>query len=299
LLDPSTHDLSLDTGGSPRIVRGVAIYSGSPRLAELAIRLGFETVWIDMEHGPTDFATAEAICQAVQAAGGCASIRVPDGQRCHVLRALEVGARIVIVPMVRTDEQAREVVRFGKFPPIGQRGYNMRSRALGFGLNHKRAAFAAANEQTHLFVQIETAEAVENLDRICHVEGLSGIVIGPGDLSMSLGCDGDLLSPRLINTAAGCIRRARASGRHAGILAAPGPLLDAATAAGADLVFCGGDITDLIPPWSRWWKPWFGAGGSRENVSDRPVPGRWDRAGGGLRGDARSAMRRRAIRLPP
>jgi 2-keto-3-deoxy-L-rhamnonate aldolase RhmA len=247
----SKQDPFVSADRSPGPLRGVAIYSGSPRLAELAIRIGFDTVWIEMEHGPTDFAAAEAMCHAAESAGGFASIRVPDGQRCHVLRALEVGARVVIVPMVNTAEQACQAVQFGKFPPIGHRGYNTRSRAVGFGLADKRAAFAAANEQTHLFVQVETVEAAENLDAICGIEGLSGILIGPGDLSMSLGCDGDLLSPRVIDTATGCIRRARAAGRHAGILVGPGPLLDASLAAGADLVFCGGDVTDLIPPWTR------------------------------------------------
>lgn len=255
------HDLFLDAGGRPRIVRGVAVYSGSPRLAELAIRVGFETVWIEMEHGPTDFAAAEVICQAVQAAGGCASIRVPDGQRCHILRALEVGARIVVVPMVNTADQARQVVEFGKFPPVGQRGYNTRSRAVDFGLRDKLAAFAAANERTHLFVQVETTEAVANLKGICSVQGLSGVLIGPGDLSISLGCGGDLLSPKTIDTAIDCIRRARAANRHAGILVSPGPLLEAAIDAGADLVFSGGDITDLIPPWRRLLETIGGGGG--------------------------------------
>jgi 4-hydroxy-2-oxoheptanedioate aldolase len=261
LFASAIQDLFLAAEGKPRIVRGVAIYSSSPRLAEVAIRVGFETVWIEMEHGPTDFATAEVICQAVEAVGGCASIRVPDGQRCHVLRALEVGARIVIVPMVNTAEQARQVVQFGKFPPVGQRGYNTRSRAVSFGLTDKHAAFAAANERTHLFVQIETTEAVSNLDAICGVEGLSGILIGPGDLSMSLGCGGDLLSPRTIETATDCIRRAKAAGKHAGILVGPGPLLEAAIGAGADLVFSGGDITDLVVPWRRLLETILAGGG--------------------------------------
>jgi 4-hydroxy-2-oxoheptanedioate aldolase len=247
----SIRDLFLAPDGTPRIVRGVAVYSGSPRLAELAIRVGFETVWVEMEHGPTDFALAEAICQAAEAAGGTASIRVPDDQRCHILRALEVGARAVIVPMVNTADQARQVVQFGKFPPLGQRGYNTRSRAVGFGLLDRDLAFAEANARTHLFAQIETAEAVANLDAICGVEGLSGILVGPGDLSMSLGGGGDLASPALIETAADCIRRARRAGRHAGILVAPGPLLEAAMKAGCDFCFIGGDFTNLIAPWRQ------------------------------------------------
>ncbi len=243
-------DLFLAPDGAPRVVRGAAIYSGSPRLAELAIRVGLETVWVEMEHGPTDFAAAEAICQAVEAAGGIASIRIPDAQRCHVLRALEIGARIVVVPMVNTPDQASEVVQFGKFPPLGRRGYNTRSRAVGYGLVEKNTAFAEANAHTHLFVQIETTEAVANLDAICSVAGLSGILVGPGDLSVSLGCT-ELSAPRLIDTTTDCIRRARAAGKHAGIFVGPGPLLEAAIAAGADLCYSAGDVSDLIPPWQR------------------------------------------------
>ena len=244
-------DVFLSSEGSPRVVRGAAINSGSARLAELAIRVGFEIVWVEMEHGATDFAAAESICQAAESAGGWASIRVPDSQRCHILRALEVGARIVVVPMVNTADQTRQVVQFGKFPPLGQRGFSSRSRAVGFGIRDKLAVFAEANVSTHLFAQIETAEAVANLDAICSVEGLSGILIGPGDLSMSLGCAGNLSSPKLIEATVGCIRRARAAGRHAGIMTGPGPLLEAALNAGCDLCYVASDVTDLIPAWQR------------------------------------------------
>jgi 2-keto-3-deoxy-L-rhamnonate aldolase RhmA len=237
--------------GKPRILRGVAINSGSTRLAEMAAAMGFETVWIEMEHGPTDFERAEALCQAVEAAGGVATIRVSDGQRCHVLRALEVGARIVVVPMVSDAAQARQVVVFGKFPPLGSRGYTTRSRGLRYGLGPTRASFAEANARTHLFVQIETVEAVANLEAICDVEGIAGILIGPGDLSVNLGCPGELADARLVQVVCECVRKARTRGRHAGIFVGPGPLLDAAIAAGCDLCFFGGDIADLQQPWQR------------------------------------------------
>jgi 4-hydroxy-2-oxoheptanedioate aldolase len=240
-----------DASGAPRVVRGVAVYSGAPRLAELAARIGFETVWIELEHGPTDFARAEAMCQAAEAAGAFGTVRVPDGERGHVLRALEVGARVVVAPMIDTAEQARAVVRAGKFPPLGERGYNTRSRGLGYGLSPARELFAPANARTHLFVQIESARAVKNLEAICAVDGLAGIFIGPGDLSASLGCAGDMRDPGLVRTVTACARRARALGKHAGILVSPGPLLDAALAAGCDLVFGGGDVTNLVEPWRR------------------------------------------------
>lgn len=232
-------------------VRGVGIASGSPRLAELAIRVGFETVWIDMEHGPTDFERAEAICQAAEAVGGFGTIRVPDAQRANVLRALEVGARLVVVPMIDTAEQAAEIVRAGKFPPMGQRGYNTRSRGVGYGLEPAKEAFARANEATHLFAQIETAEGVANVEAICDVVGLSGILVGPGDLSASVGAVGDMRNEELVGMVVRSVRAARAKGKHAGIYVSAGPLLDAALEAGCDVVFAGGDVGSLVEAWRR------------------------------------------------
>src|SRR4051812_41004552 len=166
---PHSHDVPSANGngdifsahnGERRILRGAAIYSGAPRIAELAARIGFDTVWVEMEHGPTDYLLAEHLCMAAEAAGAIPTLRVSDGQRHHVLRALEVGARIVVVPMVQTADQAKQIVEYGKFPPIGSRGYNMRSRGVNYGLGDKAALFAQANARTHLFAQIETLQSV-------------------------------------------------------------------------------------------------------------------------------------------
>jgi 2-keto-3-deoxy-L-rhamnonate aldolase RhmA len=230
------------------------VYSGSPRLAELAARVGFETVWIEMEHGPAHFEQVEQLCMAIEVGGGIPAVRVPDGQRHHVLRALEVGARIVIVPMVNTVQQARQVVEFGKFPPVGCRGYNVRSRGVDYGLGgsspeKRQSLFQAANHRTHLFAQVESMQAVQDLDQICQVQGLSGIFIGPGDLSASMGLVGKLDDGPMLELVSQCVRTARAAGKHAGILVPPGPLLDAAVAAGADLLFYSGDVTELGVVW--------------------------------------------------
>jgi 2-keto-3-deoxy-L-rhamnonate aldolase RhmA len=244
-------ELFVDAAGKPRIVRGVCCYTGNTKLAEMAAMIGFETVWLEMEHGPAGFELIESLCQAVQAGGGVPTVRLSDGQRHHVLRALEAGAGIVVVPMVNTAEQAAQVVQHGKFPPLGARGYNTRSRGLHYGQQPMKEAFAAANERTHLFVQIETMQGVANLAAICDVKGLSGVFIGPGDLSVSLGCAGEMANPKLIETVRECVRQARERALHAGILVAPGPLLDAAIDAGADLLFVGGDITQLAGAWPK------------------------------------------------
>jgi 2-keto-3-deoxy-L-rhamnonate aldolase RhmA len=241
-----------NSDGQPRLVRGVTVYSGSARLAELAARIGFETVWIELEHSPTAWNQAEAMCAAIEAAGSVPTIRVPNWERPNVLLALEVGARIVVVPMVNTPEQAREVVRHGKFPPIGERGYNARTRGVGFGLaGMSESLLAEINESIHLFVQIETPEAVQNLAAICDVPGLSGIFVGPGDLSMNYGWVGQLNRPELIDIVTNVIRTAREAGKLVGIMVAPGALLTAAIEAGAQLVIEGGDIADVSLAWQK------------------------------------------------
>src|SRR5262245_5545472 len=83
---PDPSNPFIDIHGNPRVLRGVAIYSGSTRLAELAVRVGFDTIWIEMEHGPADFTQVEQLCMAIEAGGGIPTVRVPDGQRNHVLR---------------------------------------------------------------------------------------------------------------------------------------------------------------------------------------------------------------------
>jgi 4-hydroxy-2-oxoheptanedioate aldolase len=251
LMKPGNQDLFRDAGGQPRRLRGVAIASGSTRLAEMAARMGFDTAWIEMEHGHVDFSQVELLCMAVEAGGGIPTVRVPDGQRHHVLRALEVGARIVVVPMINSAAEARRIVDHGKFPPLGSRGFNLRSRGLGYGLKGREVSFAAANAQTHLFAQVETPRAVECVDEICEVEGLSGVLIGPGDLSSSMGRPGDFEAPEVIDAVSSTIRLARSAGKHAGIFAGPGPLLDAATAAGCDLMFVSSDLTGLVNSWSE------------------------------------------------
>jgi 2-keto-3-deoxy-L-rhamnonate aldolase RhmA len=241
-----------DLEGQPRLVWGVTVYSGSARLAELAARIGFEAVWIELEHSPTTWTQAEAMCAAIEAAGGVPTIRVPNWERPNVLLALEVGARIVVVPMVNTAEQAREVVRHGKFPPVGERGYNARTRGVGFGLaGMSGSLLAQINDSVHLFVQIETPEAVQNLAAICEVPGLEGIFVGPGDLSMNYGWVGQLNHPQLVEIVTNVVRTARKAGKMVGIMVAPGPLLKAAIDAGAQLVIVGGDIADVSTAWQK------------------------------------------------
>ncbi|MCC6581459.1 MAG: hypothetical protein IT440_13565 [Phycisphaeraceae bacterium] len=242
----------VDANGKPRRLRGAIVSSGSVRLCEMAARVGFETVWLEMEHGSADFSLLELQCMACQAGGAIPTVRTADSQRTNILRAMEAGARIVVTPMVDTPEQAMQMVEAAKYPPLGKRGYYTRSRGVGYGLGCDPASLMKhANEATHLFPQVETLASVANLDALLRVPGLSGLFIGPGDLSVAMGCPGDMNDPRLISMVIDCIARIRRAGKHAGILVGAGKMLDAAMDAGADLVFSAGDLSLLAKAWSQ------------------------------------------------
>lgn len=230
-----------------RVLWGCAINSGSPRLAELAARIGFDVVWIEMEHASVDLAAAEALCVATVAGGGIPLVRVQSCRRDHVLPALEIGGRIIVAPLVNDAAAARELVRHGKFRPTGERGYNTRSRALEFGMDSK--AMARANDTTCLLPQIETVESVRNLEEILAVEGIGGIFVGPGDLSADLGRPGQFEDPELSHLVCGSIHKARQRRLHAGVFVSEGQLFEASLKAGADLCIVASDMKDLINAW--------------------------------------------------
>ncbi len=220
-------------------------------LVSLAAHIGFEAIWIEVEHGPADFERIETLCLAAEAGGIFPLVRLPDGERHHVLRALEAGARILLVPMVNDAAQAKMIVDNGKYPPLGARGFNTRTRGMGFGMLDLQDALTRANNRTHLFAQIETTEAVANVDEILAVEGLSGIFIGPGDLAVSMGRAGQMADPELRDSVVSCIEKATKAGKLSGIFTLPGSLLSAAMDAGCDLVMCGGDVMALGKAWAN------------------------------------------------
>lgn len=179
---------------------GFAVAGNSPALVEIIGQCGANFVWIEVEHGPADWQTAEHLCRAADLHKAWPLIRVPGGERQNVLRALEVGARIVVTPMINTDADAAKVVEFGKFPPLGWRGFNTATRGLDYGIKPPLEAHAAANARTCLLVQIETVQAADNIESIASVPGLDGILVGPGDLSQSLGIPAQWDNPKLLDT---------------------------------------------------------------------------------------------------
>ncbi len=213
---------------------------------EVLGRLGFDVLWIEMEHGHISFAEAAHLCQAAHGADMLAMIRIPDALRQTVLRAAECGPDILDLPMVNYADTAREFVKHARFAPIGKRGYYGSSRAMLYGLYEDIAARReAVNEDLCLMVQIETAEAVENIGEICQVDGIDAIFIGRGDLSADLGIPGQIDHPDVEGLVDRVIEAARKAGKIVGVPSRPERAREWA-ARGADFVVCGGDASFFV-----------------------------------------------------
>ncbi|MDP7129802.1 MAG: aldolase/citrate lyase family protein [Planctomycetota bacterium] len=229
-----------DENNNDRTLYACSVITGSTRVVELAGLCGFDVVWIDIEHASSTLDGAERMVIAAEAHNMIPLVRTAGYSREHILHALEIGGQIIVVPMVNDADAAGEVARHGKFTPVGRRGFNRGSRGLRFGVDCENW-MERINAETWLIPQIETLEAVANIDSILAVEGIDGIFIGPGDLSTDMGISAQFENPELIENAIGCIRKAKDKGLIAGIFSGEGPLFEAAQEAGADLFIAGSD----------------------------------------------------------
>ena len=233
------------------VLFGAACDSVSPVAAELAGMLGYDVVWADLEHGPATWREAQVFCQAAKAGGALALLRVPSASRSDILHALDVGTNVVVVPMVESRATAQEVVQHGKYAPLGKRGFAGSPRGLQYGCgDDKLEAIRRANRQTHLFVQIETVTALAHCQEIVSVEGLTGALVGPADLSFSLGrplsFDKDF-----IGHFTDAIRTIRAQGKLAATATAHPDLIAAGVEAGLQIIVCASELVSLRTDWAR------------------------------------------------
>lgn len=243
-------DIFHDGDGKPRVLKAVSLSSGSERFAEFAGMTGFDAVWIDLEHTSSNFSNVERTCAYARAGGVLPVVRTCDAQRTHILRALEAGGRVVVVPMVSDKETALKVVEYGRFPPEGKRGYSTMTAGLRYG-EWGNKPFQMANEHTYLFAQIETREAVENLDAILSVDGLSGILIGPGDLSTDYGKTAQYDDEEVLSVFESCITRAIGAGKYAAMFATAESLQKLGLKSGACLLIIASDFGSLRKDWTE------------------------------------------------
>ena len=161
----------------------------SAATAELLSEIGFDWFFVDGEHGPLETSDIISILQAVGDRVPCL-VRVPALGEVAIKRVLDLGATGIIVPQVNTAEKAADAVRFARYAPQGERGVGL-ARAHGYGFRFQDY-IDAANEETVVVVQAEHAKAVENIEEIVKVPGIDAVLLGPYDLSASMGKMGQI-----------------------------------------------------------------------------------------------------------
>jgi 4-hydroxy-2-oxoheptanedioate aldolase len=184
--------------------------------AEAVAGSGYDWLLFDTEHSPGDPLTVLAQLQAVAPYDVSAVVRPASNDTVLIKRFLDLGAQTLLIPYVQNAQEARAAVAAMRYPPDGIRGVSGLTRATRFGRipgYGKRAA-----EELCLLVQVETREALDQLEAIAAVEGVDGVFIGPADLAASLGHVGDPGHPDVVAAVEDAIRRLRAAGKPAGIL---------------------------------------------------------------------------------
>lgn len=174
---------------------GTMVTSTDPAVSEALALRGFDWLFIDGEHGPIETGDLRGILQSVSDRAATL-VRVPAIDEIPIKRALDLGATGIIVPQVNTVEQAQKVVEFSRYPPLGRRGVGL-GRAHGYGTTFEQY-MSHANSQVSVVIQAEHIDAVNNIDGLVKVPGIDSVLIGPYDLSASLGVTGQVDQPDVV-----------------------------------------------------------------------------------------------------
>jgi 2-dehydro-3-deoxyglucarate aldolase/4-hydroxy-2-oxoheptanedioate aldolase len=192
-----------------------------PKVVEIVgLEGGFDAVWFDQEHGGLTVAQLEEAARAARATGLDSFARLAPTDYATVMRPLEAGVGGVMAAQLRSAAQAADVVRWAKFHPLGLRGVNGTGVDGRYGTLPMRDYLRRANDATFVAIQIEHADAVEEVERIAALPGVDLLFIGPADLSQSMGIPAEWEHPRLWQAVERVARAARAHGIHWAILPA-------------------------------------------------------------------------------
>ncbi len=161
-----------------------------PAIAEIMCNAGFDWLAVDLEHSVITIREAEELIRVISLSGVKPLVRLTWNDANLIKRVMDAGAHGIIIPMINSAEQAKAAVDAVYYPPFGKRGVGL-ARAQGYGKNFKEYKKWLDQREPWVIVQIEHIEAVKNIDAILAVEGVDGYIVGPYDLSASMGFPGE------------------------------------------------------------------------------------------------------------
>ena len=188
----------------------------SPALLEVLAGWDFDWILIDTEHSPTEMADVIAQLRVLDLHGVSAVVRPAWSDMTLIKRLLDAGARNLLIPCVESAEEARAAVSYTRYPPHGVRGVSGSSRAASYGQN--RDYLRNAEKEVCVFVQIESAKGLANLEEFALVQGVDGVFVGPADLAASLEHLGEPQHPDVLSAVDDAFARLDAAGVATGYL---------------------------------------------------------------------------------
>jgi len=168
-----------------------------PAVTQMLSNAGFDFIIIDNEHGAFNIETIADLSRAARLVSVTPIVRVPESTYTSIAQSLDAGAQGIMIPRITKASEVQDVVQILKYPPLGRRGCVVARGHTDFKSGPLAETFERANEESMLVVQIETAEALENLEELLSVRGVDVAFVGPTDLSMALGIPGEMNNPKL------------------------------------------------------------------------------------------------------
>ena len=224
------------------ILIGSLVTLASMDVAEIMSLVGFDYLWIETEHAPTDFVHAQMMIQAVGGRCPCL-VRIPENKEVWIKKALDIGCNGIVVPQVKSAAEARDVIAWCLYPPVGKRSVGI-SRAHGYGMSFQDYV-EVVNEELTIVLQVEHIEGVRNIESIVDVPGIDAILIGPFDLSGSLGILGQITHPQVQEAIKEIKRHCEAAGVPVGIFAVDAQSAKSFVEKGFNLIALGMDADYL------------------------------------------------------
>ncbi len=203
--------------GKPTI--GTWVVVPSQTNVEIYSSAGLDFLIIDQEHGPINFETAQAMCTSCELHETSPLMRIGDINKAFIQNALDIGVHGIQIPNIESKNDAKKVIEYSKYPPVGDRGLSPFTRAGNFNGDNAKKLTEKANDNTLTILNIEGRGAVDNLDEILEVKDFDVIFVGLFDLSKSLGIPGEVNNPLVLKNLDEIIKKTHKINKSVGTIA--------------------------------------------------------------------------------
>jgi 4-hydroxy-2-oxoheptanedioate aldolase len=224
----------------PSIV--TTVHFSDPSAFELTSLMGFDGIWLDLEHHAHSLEAATNYIRAARVGVSDVIARPAKGEFMRLSRLLEAGAKGIMYPRCDDAEEAAEVVRWSKFAPLGERGIDGANPDMPYCSMRADEYTAMANRETFIIIQIEQPSALDHVEAIAKVPGVDLLLLGPADFSVLSGIPGQFDHPNIVAAKQRVAAAARNAGKHWATLASSKESVQNALELGARMVCYGADI---------------------------------------------------------